>query len=412
MKGQKMDAVEKRIIDAVEARRDDLVEFFRELVREKSFTRQERGVAEALVAGLRARGFDDVEIVGESPDHPNVLAYLRGIEDGPTFTFNGHMDLIAPQEESQWVHKPFSADMEDGKIFGRGTVDMKSGTFSSFFAGLVLNALKLPLRGKVMFTGVCDEEICGKYGMLWLLEHGYIKKEREDDFGLNCEPTDLDEINMATKGVFRVIITVIGRGAFGARPYLGISAIEKAAKLVLAITSLNEKLRADPTLKHDLLEPPSVLATLIDGGEATNLVPDRCRVTVTRRMVPCETKEKVLAEFQDIFDALHAADPDFKAELREWDNWRPPVELPRDAQVVSAVREAQRLVRGTELRITGSEGGTDASHVVAKTGIVMPVYGPGDYRLLGTINEYVTADDFIDAIKIYALVIWYTMGVR
>lgn len=89
----------------------------------------------------------DVRIMGPEPDRPNVVAVYEGIEDGPTCTFNGHLDVLPPQEENLWPHKPFAGDIEDGKLYGRGTVDMKSGTFSSFFAGLVLERLQLPIRG-------------------------------------------------------------------------------------------------------------------------------------------------------------------------------------------------------------------------------------------------------------------------
>lgn len=83
----------------------------------------------------------DVRIMGPEPDRPNVVAVYEGMEDGPTCTFNGHLDVLPPQEENLWPHKPFAGDIEDGKLYGRGTVDMKSGTFSSFFAGLVLERL-------------------------------------------------------------------------------------------------------------------------------------------------------------------------------------------------------------------------------------------------------------------------------
>ena len=180
-----MKNIEEKIIQAVETRRDDLIEFYRSLLRCKSFTGREQEVAQKLVDGMKARGFTDIDIVARTPDRPNVIGYYRGTEDGPTCTFNGHLDVLPPQEGTEWIHDPFAADMEDGNIYGRGTVDMKSGTFGSFFAGLILNDLKLPIRGKVMFTGVCDELICGKDGILYLLECGCIRKTHPEDFGIN-----------------------------------------------------------------------------------------------------------------------------------------------------------------------------------------------------------------------------------
>lgn len=407
-----MKNIEEKIIQAVETRRDDLIEFYRSLLRCKSFTGREQEVAQKLVDGMKARGFTDIDIVVRTPDRPNVVGYYRGTEDGPTCTFNGHLDVLPPQEGTEWIHDPFAADMEDGNIYGRGTVDMKSGTFGSFFAGLILNDLKLPIRGKVMFTGVCDELICGKDGILYLLECGCIRKTHPEDFGINCEPTNLEEMNMTTKGVLRVDVIVKGKGAFNARPYLGISAIDKAAKFIEEIQELNDRIRTDPAHQHPLLEPRSVQVALIQGGEASNLVPDTVKMTVTRRLHPGETYEDCIQDYEDIIAMLHREDPDFHATIHPWEGFRPPVEVDMDTPVVDAARRALKLVNGTELLLTGSEGGTDASHVVSQTGIPMPVFGPGDHRLLGTVEEHVSVEQFIDAIKVYALTVYYMLGIE
>ena len=406
-----MTQTEKRIIEEVEAGREDFVQFFRKLVMTKSFTKQEQEVAQLLAEGLKERGMKDVRIMGPEPDRPNVVAVYEGIEDGPTCTFNGHLDVLPPQEENLWPHKPFAGDIEDGKLYGRGTVDMKSGTFSSFFAGLVLERLQLPIRGRVVFTGVCDELVCGDQGILYLLKEGVIRKEHPEDFGINCEPTNLEEMNMATKGVMRADVTVIGKGAFNARPYLGVSAIDQSAKFIQSVQRLNADIASDPAWSHPLLEPRSVQVAMIQGGEASNLVPERVKMTVTRRLHPGETLEDCMKDYEEIFETLHGEDEQFRAEIRPWDGFRPPVEVPMDTPVAAAVARALKLVTGKDLALTGSEGGTDASHVVAQTGIPMPVFGPGDHRLLGTVDECVPLDDFIDAIKIYALTVYYMLGI-
>lgn len=406
-----MNPMEQQIISAVDQRRDDFIRFFRELVMTPSITKHEQEVAKKLFDGLKARGMEDVRIVEKEPGRPNVLAYYHGVEDGPTFTFNGHLDVLPPQENAEWPHPPFAGEIEDGKLYGRGTVDMKSGTFSSFFAGLILNELKVPIRGNVLFTGVCDELISGDQGVIYLIDAGYIKKEHADDSGLNCEPTDLNEMNIATKGILRVDVFIQGKGAFNARPYLGISAIDKAAKFIEAIQELNEQLKADPAHQHPMLEPRTVQVAMIEGGEASNLVPDRVKMTVTRRLHPGETMEDCLRDYQAVIDRLHAEDPEFQATFRPWPGFRPPVEVPEESPVVAAVARAHQLVKGRKMELIGSEGGTDASHVVARTGIPMPVYGPGDYRLLGTVDECVSLDEFINAIKIYALTVYYMQGI-
>jgi acetylornithine deacetylase/succinyl-diaminopimelate desuccinylase family protein len=406
-----MNKIERQIIETVDNRKEDFIGFFQKLIQIPSFTKQEQEVADELLKGMQARGFQNIEVVERIPGRPNVLAHINGSEDGPTYTFNGHMDVLPPQDNNEWPHPPFGGHIEDGRIYGRGTVDMKSGTFSSFFAGLVINDLQIPLKGNVLFTAVCDELICGKDGILHLIKDGYVKMNRKDDFGINCEPTDLLEMNMATKGVLRADIKVKGKGAFSARPYQGISAINKSIKLMKEIMKLDEKIRNDQSLRHPLLEPASVMVTLIKGGEASNLVPDTCTLTVTRRMLPCETMEGCLHDYEQIIEKLHIEDPEFNAEIHPWENFRPSVELPLDIPLVDAFKRAQKLITGKDLMLTGSEGGTDASLVVYHTGIPMPVYGPGNYNLLGTVNEHVTKEDFLNAIKIYALSIYYMLGI-
>lgn len=406
-----MKEMERKIIDAVEEQREDLIQFFKELVMIPSFNKHEQAVAAHLMEGLKRRGMKDVQILGPAPDRPNVVAYLHGTEDGPTFTFNGHLDVLAVQNEDAWKHPPFGGEIEDGKLYGRGTVDMKGGTFSSFFAGLVLEKMGLPIRGKVCFTGVCDELISGDQGVIYLIRSGVIRKEHPDDIGLNCEPTDLKEMNISTKGVLRADVKIIGKGAFNARPYLGINAIDKAVKFIEEIQKLNYKIGHDVNHVHPMLEPRTVCVATIRGGEQANMVPDSVTMTVTRRLHPGEDKDECLKDYQDIIDRLHAEDPEFVAEVHPWKGFRPPADVPADTPLIGAVARAQKLICGTEMGIVGSEGGTDGSHVVAMTGIPMPVYGPGNYKLLGTEEEYIALDQFIDAVKIYALTIYYMLGI-
>ena len=408
-RGYEMNATEQKIVDAVEAKRQDIIDFFQKMVQFPSLPGEEKEMGDALLQGMKDWGLTDVEIVEKEPGHPNVLARLHGTEDGPNFIFNGHMDVIHPGSEETWTDPPFSGKIKDGWIYGRGTVDMKAGTISSFLAGAIFNQLQIPIRGNVLFTAVCDEEICGERGILYLLEAGYIKKQREDDMGLNCEPTNFKEIAIATKGLLKVDITVHGKSAFGARPWLGINAIDKANKLIHKIRDLNETLKS---IRHPILNPPSIMVAIIEGGQATNIVPDYCKVTVTRRLLPGETKEECLKEFQDIFDQLKKEDPEFEATLNIRDGFRPPAEVSKDTVVCQAVAKAHKLIRGEDLAFVGSEGGTDASHVVNQIKLPMPVYGPGEDHRIGMIDECIKLDDVVDAVKVYALTIYYTMGLQ
>ena len=407
MNNQPLSETEQRIVDAVEAKRQDIIDFFQKMVQFPSLPGEEKEMGEALCQGLKDWGMEDVRIVEKEPGHPNVLAKITGVEEGPNFTINGHMDVIHPGSPETWTDPPFSGKIKDGKIYGRGTVDMKAGTISSALACAVINQLKIPLRGSVLYTAVCDEEICGDRGMLYLLEAGYIKKTRDDDFGLNCEPTNADYIEVATKGVFRAEVFIYGKSAFGGRPWLGINAIDKAYQFIQKVHELNDRLGEK---KHPLMAPRSILVAMIEGGSATNIVPDTCKVTVTRRLFPGETKEICVKDFQDIIDELSKEDPEFKATLKPWKKFRPPSEVSPETHIVQCLAKAHKNIHGFEAPYKGSEGGADASFYVDQLKLPMPVYGPGVCVRLGAPDEYVTIEELMDGVKVYALTIYYALG--
>lgn len=404
-----MVTMEQKILDAVEAKRQDIIDFFQKTVQIPSLPGEEKELGDFLVQEMRKWGIEDIGLVEKEPGHPNVLARIHGVEDGPNFIFNGHLDVIHPGDPATWSDAPFSGKIKDGRIYGRGSVDMKGGTMSSFMAGAIVKQLGIPLKGNVLLTAVCDEEICGERGILYLLEEGYIKKQREDDIGLNCEPTDLNRIVVANKGVLRADVTFHGKSAHGARPWMGANAIEMAVDFIMKVRELADKIGKQT---HPLVQPPTILIALIEGGSATNLVPDTCKVTLTRRLLPCENKEQAIKDYEDILAELAAKDPNFKADLHIWKGFRPPVEVPTDTKVVQVVKKAHQLVRGEDLPFRGGEGGTDASHVVHMTGLPMPVYGPGDVTMTGCVDENVPIDDVVDAVKVYALAIYYALGLE
>ena len=259
---------------------------------------------------------------------------------------------------------------------------------------------------------VCDEEICGSRGVLYLLKKGYIKKNHPDDMGINCEPTrkgDHNRIWIANKGILRAHFIVHGKNAHGSRPYLGINAITKAVKVIQEVEALEKRIRAE-IKPHPLLEPPVILVAMIKGGSAMNMVPDTCRVSVTRRLLPGETKERAIQDYLDIIDKLSAADPEFKAELDVYPGFRLPMDLDPNERIIEIIQSAYERIKGVRLPLEGEEGGADAAFVVDATGIPMPIYGPGDGLRGATVDECVELEDIITAVKVYALSIYYALG--
>ena len=395
---------EQMILAKVEENRQKIIDFVQKIVQIPSISGEEYEIGQALAQGMQDWGLEDIQVVEKVPKHPNLLARVNGKKDGPTLVFNGHMDVISPGDASLWTYPPYSGAIADGRMYGRGTVDMKSGTCTSMLAAAILKQTGLPLGGNIQLTVVCDEEICGDRGILYLLENDLI----QGDFGINCEPTNFENVTVAHKGFLRLHITVHGKNAHGSRPYLGHNAIDDAIKVINRIHLLKEQIQYK---KHPILTTgPVIVVATIDGGSAMNMVPDECVLGISRRLMPSENKEDAIRDFQCILDQLKAEDPEFKAEIKVWPQYRPPLDLPVDAPIIAAIQKAHKVVRGADLPLGGKDGGTDASFIVNATGMPMPIYGPGEYRIMAALDENITVDDLIDAVKVYALAAYYALN--
>lgn len=399
---------ENEILNYIDSKRDEIISYFQKMVQCKSYTTHEKEIGALLMEEMGKWGLSDVISIEKEPGHPNIVGTITGKEAGPNLYFNGHLDVLPEGREEAWDVPPFSGAIKDDCLWGRGSVDMKGGTFGSFLAGAILETLQVPLRGKVVFTGVCDEQICGERGIRYLIDCGAIKKEHEDDMGINCEPTNLTHVVIANKGVLRADVTFIGKTAHGARPWLGVNAIEHANIFMSKILELNKTLAKE---RHSLLNPPHVLLAMIEGGQATNVVPDHCKVTITKRMLPGDSYEQSVMDYQTIIDEMKEADSTVNGILHMWDQYRPPVEISKETPVIGYVNKAYERVCSKSVQFRGGEGGTDASHVVHRTGIPMIVFGPGDVTMCGAPNEHVPLQDLVDAVKVYALTILYSMGI-
>ena len=299
---------------------------------------------------------------------------------------------------------PCSGKIVDGRLHGRGAVDMKSGLASSVLAVEVIKNLGVPLKGSVILSAVCDEEVGGAKGTRYLIEKGYMNA----DMGINCEATDLKTVDVVHKGIYQCDITVYGRAIHGSRPWLGINAINKTVDIINRMKILEKQLKLKT---HPLLNPPSINVGTIQGGTVVNMIPSQCKIEINRRLIPGEAFENAEKEIQAILEQLEKEDPEFKAELKRKDLNMPVLDVPPDAPVVKAIQKAHKRVRGEDLPVGGKDAGTDASWIVTGTGMPMPIYGPGDY-LRGSLaaNENIALDDIVDAVKVYALAIYYLLG--
>ncbi|MGW6929092.1 ArgE/DapE family deacylase [Lentzea sp. NPDC054927] len=276
------------------------------------------GNGETAVADFCAEWFrhNDFEVhrLEQRAGRPSLVAVRRGTGGGRSLMLNGHIDTVGT---AGYDGDPLEPEIKDGKMFGRGTFDMKGGVAAMMVAAA--KATERPLRGDVIVACVADEEH-GSFGTEEVLN------SFTADAAIVTEPSHL-EVTLAHKGFVWFDVEVGGRAAHGSRPELGVDAIVKAGHFLVALEQL------DLTTEHHLLGRGTVHASLISGGEEASTYPSSCRITLERRTVPGETPDDVEAELQHILDHLTATVPDFKATLTRG-LARDPFEADPDAEIV------------------------------------------------------------------------------
>lgn len=310
-----------------------------------------------FVAGWLERAGLEVELDEFVPGRPNVVGIARGSGGGKTLLLNGHMDTVGVAGMRE-PHKPY---IKGGRLYGRGTFDMKGGVAACMVA--IAGVRRERLRGDVIFTAVVDEEYAGLGTM------GIAKRYRADG-AVIAEPTGL-ELIAAHKGFVWLEIETQGVAAHGSRPDLGVDAIVSMGRVLMELERLDLELRARPA--HPLLGTGSIHASLIRGGQELSSYPERCVVSVERRTVPGETPEGVEAEIQMMLERLGTSDPTFRAVVRRGID-RTPMEADEGGAIVETVRQAAARVLGHAPEVAGVPYWTDAATLSA-AGIPTVLFG-------------------------------------
>lgn len=354
----------------------DAVGYLREMVAIPSVnpSLEAGGSGEAGMAAYVARCSEglglDVRVSAAAPGRPNVLARRAGAGGGPTLLLNAHADTVGV---AGMVAPPFRPSVRDGRLYGRGALDMKAGLAA------ILAALELlpPLAGDLLVGVTADEEYAS-IGTEALLRDLVAAGTRVDGV-LLPEPTDLS-LHAAHKGFVWIEVEVHGHAAHGGRADLGVDAIAHLAPLLAAIRDFPEGLPDDagPRLSppHPLLGPASVHASGIDGGGGWSTYPDRCVLRIERRTLPGETAAAVLAEWRAVCARLPVP-----AEARLVFS-REPFSVSCDLPVIQAVQAAAAELTGAPLPVAGRNGWIDAA-LFGAAGIPTAVFGPSGAGMHG-----------------------------
>ena len=339
-----------------------------------------------FVAGWLEEAGLEVHLDEVRPGRPNVIAVARGSGGGRTLMFNGHTDVVG----AAGMADPFEPVVREGRMYGRGTYDMKGGLAACMVA--VAEARKQDLRGDVILTAVMDEEYAG-------LGTTDVAQKVRADAAVVAEPTEM-ELIVAHKGFVWLEVETRGVAAHGSRPDLGVDAIAKMGKVLVELERLNEGLMSDPA--HPMLGSGTLHASLIEGGQELSTYPERCLLGVERRTIPGETPESVETQIEEILQRLAAADPQFEATVRRTLD-RAPMETAEDSPVATLIRQKGAAVTGREIEVTALWAWTDAASL-AEVGIPAVLFGPAGAGA-HAVEEWVDLESVRQCAQIYRQVI-------
>jgi succinyl-diaminopimelate desuccinylase len=363
------------------------------------------GPAARLLADyLRPLGFE-TEYYEPAPERGSLVARLRGTGGGRTLILNGHLD-IGPIG-SGWTRDPLGGEIEDGRIYGRGVSDMKSGLAAMVSAARAVVESRIPRRGDLILIATADESSGGRLGMGHLVA---TLRDLRADMAVVAEPT-VGEVCLAHRGAVWAEIVVTGKAGQASRPASGINAIMAMALVLRALEADLAPVLARMT--HPLLPAPSLNAGVIEGGVKANVIAERCRVVVDRRSLPGERTEDIVAEIREC--AAHAAGGTGARVDVTVVMAKPASEVLPDAPVVAECIRAFEMVMGRRPAVRASPGYTDAHWFNLDLGIPAVVFGPWYlHPPAGSISdipdEHNYVEDVLAGTRVYAQLIANVIG--
>src|SRR5215471_282188 len=354
----------------------------------------EGAIADVIAAHLRRIGLD-VEMQEAAPGRPNVIGVLEGRARGRSIMFCGHVDTVGVEG----MRAPFDPIERDGRLYGRGAQDMKSGIAAMIDAARVVAEQGLE-AGRLVIAAVVDEEFAS-------VGADALVTTFRADAAVVTEPTDL-EIAVGHKGFAWTEIQTKGRAAHGSRPRDGRDAIVRMGRVLTALEALDQALQAVPP--HPLLGTASLHASVIHGGRELSIYPDSCTLRLERRTLPGETDADVARELDTLLERLREADHEFEASATMLFS-RPAYEVTAEHELPRALAHARTKALG-RFKASGPHGDTRASipdpraqqfvgmsfwtdaAVLGSAGIPSVLFGPGGAGLHST-EEYVNVDDVL-----------------
>jgi succinyl-diaminopimelate desuccinylase len=371
---------------------EEVVKRGQDLVRTQSVNPPGNELAAAVyvVEVLEESGVE-AELVRHSDTRASALARLKGQGKVPALIYNGHLDTV-PVGAEKWIHEPFGGEVAEGKIWGRGAADMKSGLAAMMTAMKVLAEARLPLKGDLILAATAGEEIdsLGATAVAKMLS-------REPVQALFIAEPTYNEIYIAEKGVFWVQVDTFGRTAHGSMPEKGRNAIMMMVKII------DEFEKVDiPYKPHPILGGFSRSLNTFSGGIKTNVVPDHCVATIDMRTVPGQDHSAILRRIENIIKDLSQKIPDFKATVKTV-NDHASVETSPSDPIVQKFSAVVTEMTGQKGVLKGANYFSDAVGFLPVLKVPLILFGPGEPGQAHQPNEHVEVARLVEAARIFVV---------
>jgi len=379
------------------------VRLIRRLIAARSYSGQEDAAAALISDTLKASGFPSVT----TDSYGNVIGRIRGSRRGPTLLFDGHMDTVPVPEPALWHTSPFRPVIRDGKLYGRGTSDMKSAIGCFLVAAEdFLKKYGNDFEGTLAFSGIvmeeCFEGIAARS----------VSRIVKPDLVMIGEASDCN-IKVSQRGRAEIALEVFGRPAHTSNPEKGINAVYKMSEAVRRIRQLPAPVH--PFMGEGILELTDILSSPYPGA---SVVPEYCRATFDRRLLVGETRESVMAPILSLLQEMSAEDPDFRAKA----SFTKGEEICRTGKKIRAerffpgwmgdpksenIRKIKKALEqtGAHPKITRYDFCTNGSHYAGEAGIETFGFGPSSEKLAHTVDEYVTLSQIRGAVTGYEAIL-------
>lgn len=376
----------------MENMREDLIKFVQKAVQTRSYSDEEGELARLIAETMRGLGYDEVRI-------DSVGNVVGRIGSGKTVIhFDGHMDTVQVNDAGEWQVPPFSGEIVDGAIWGRGSVDMKSALCAAVYGAAAARDAGL-LEGKTVYvTGTVCEEYCDGEN----LKHFYEEFQVKPDYCVICEPCD-NVITLGHKGKAQIRIITHGVSAHGSAPEKGKNAVYEMAEIISRVERLNNELSAKEG-PHGTI----VLSDISCVSASLNAVPSECSIYLDRRLALGESLSQVKREMDQLIagkDAhwevgtLHHTS--WNGGKLDYEPMHEPWSIDEESPLALALRHAYSQVYGRECGTYDFwDFGTNAITPVAM-GVPTIGFGPGEYKLAHMRDEHCSVEKILEACEVY-----------